>query len=143
MLTRRTMLAAGAATLLAPSMARAAAPKWFSEALVIDGLSGFYDPYAPKGQTRLTDRFKAEMRQTGTTAIRITLLPVGNVPDAWEQANASADDLERSFAANPDFLVKVEKAADIVAAKKDGKFGLVLGTQDTACSAPILTGSPS
>ena len=132
MLARRTMLGASAAALLMPRFLRAATTGWFRQAIVIDGLSGLEDPYAPPGQTRLSDRFKSELRQTGTTAIRTTLLPVGNDPLAWEHVNESADQLDALFAANPDFLLKIEKAADIEAAKKSGRFGIICGTQDTS-----------
>ncbi|WP_374387303.1 dipeptidase [Sandaracinobacter sp.] len=130
MLTRRTLLAAGAATLAAPALAKP--PRWFDGALVIDGLSGLGDPYAPEEQTRLSDRAKAELRQSGVTALRTTLVPVGNQPDVWDEVNRFMDNHDSLFAANPDFLVKVKTAADIEAARKAGKLGVIYGTQDTA-----------
>lgn len=136
MLTRRTILegglAAGAAAMLMPSIARAATPRWFSNAIMIDGLSGLSDPYAPDGQTRLSDRAIAELRKTGVTALRTTLVPVGNQPDIWEKVQDFLRDHDSVFAANPDVLMKIEKAADIEAAKKAGKLGILYGTQDTA-----------
>ena len=125
-------MAAGAATMLTPSMLRAATPKWFANAIVIDGLSGLGDPYAPETQTRLSDRAMKELRQTGLTALRTTLVPVGNQPDVWERVNDFMDSMDSVFAANPDFLIKVKTAADIEAAKKAGKLGILYGTQDTA-----------
>lgn len=132
MLTRRTMLAAGAAAMAMPSMLRAAAPRWFGNAIMIDGLSGLSDPYAPETQTRLSDRAMAELRKSGVTAMRTTLVPVGNQTDVWEKVQEFLRDHDSVFAANPDFLVKIEKAADIEAAKKAGKLGIIYGTQDTA-----------
>lgn len=126
------MLAAGAATMMAPAMLRAATPKWFANAIVIDGLSGLGDPYAPEEQTRLSDRAMAELRKTGVTTLRTTLVPVGNQPDVWERVNDFMDSMDGVFNANPDFLVKVLKASDIEAAKKAGKLGIIYGTQDTA-----------
>jgi membrane dipeptidase len=130
------MLAAGAATLAMPSAARAAGlsagPKWFASATVIDGLSGLSDPYAPDGQTRLSPRAIDELRKTGITALRTTLVPVGNQPDVWDKVQEFLRDHDSVFAANPDVLIKVEKAADIEAAKKTGRLGIIYGTQDTA-----------
>lgn len=134
MLTRRTLLAAGVAApvaaLAAPAFAKP--PRWFSSALVIDGLSGLGDPYTPEDQTRLSDRLIAELRQTGVSTLRTTLVPVGNQPDIWDAVNKFMDDHDALFAANPDVLVKIKTAADIEAAKKAGKLGIIYGTQDTA-----------
>ena len=131
-LTRRTILAAGAGALLAPSLARAGGSGWLGDAIVIDGLSNLSDPYAPEAQTRLSDRVKAELRKSGITALRITVGPVGNQPDMWEQVNGFMDQMDAAFAANPDFLLKVEKAADIETAKKTGRVGVIYGTQDSS-----------
>ncbi len=125
-------LATGAAAMAMPSMVRAATPKWFSNAIVIDGLSGLYDPYAPEEQTRLSDRAIKELRQTGVTTLRTTLVPVGNQPDVWERVTDFMDNMDSVFNANPDFLIKVKTAADIEAAKKSGKLGIIYGTQDTS-----------
>ena len=85
---RRTMLAGGLATLaVAPALAKRAASTndWYRNALVIDGLGSVNDPYDSGHQLRLTERAWAEMRMTGITAVRDTLLPVGNHADNWEQ----------------------------------------------------------
>lgn len=136
----RAMLAAGTGALLAPSLVRAAGTGWFRDAMVIDGLSALSDPYAPEDQTRLSDRVKAELRKSGITAMRITVGPVGNQPDMWEQVNSFIDQMDAAFAANPDFLLKIEKAADIEAAQKSGRVGLIYGTQIHPWSAPTSTG---
>ena len=137
---RRTFFTgAAAATLAAPALARKAArPSWYGQAIVIDGLGGISDPYGKDGELRLTDRAWAEMRMTGITAVRDTLLPVGNYADGWEQFSKNLDDYHNQLAANPDRLVLVEKAADIPAAKAAGKLGIILGTQDTAMVGPAL-----
>jgi membrane dipeptidase len=132
MLTRRALLQSAAALAAVPAAARAAAPGWFRDAIVIDGLSGLEDPYAPESQTRLSDRVKAELRQTGTTAIRTTLVPVGNQPDVWERILDNLRELDGVMAANPDFLLLVKTAADIRAAKASGRLGVIYGTQDTS-----------
>jgi membrane dipeptidase len=139
---RRTVVVSGAAAAVlaaAPAIARGkGAPEWYSKSIVIDGLGGIIDPYAKEGELRLTDRAWAEMRQTGLTAVRDTLLPVGNHADAWEQFQKGLADYHNQLLANPDRLVLVEKAADIPAAKAAGKLGIILGTQDTAMVGPAL-----
>lgn len=125
-----------AATLFSSSVARAAAtagtPGWYKSAIVIDGLSGLSDPYAPEGQTRLSDQARAELRSTGTTAIYCTVAPVGNGPDVWDGTLSMIKEYDAAIAANPDFLAPIRSAADIRAAKATGKLGLIYGTQDTS-----------
>ncbi len=140
-LDRRTMVA-GTAALLAsgPALARSAAKaaSWYRDAIVIDGLGGITDPYGPDKELRLTDRAWAESRLTGITAVRDTLLPVGNYADSWEQFQKNLADYRNQLLANPERLLLVEKAADILTAKRDGKLGIILGTQDSAMVGPAL-----
>jgi membrane dipeptidase len=75
---------------------------------------------------------------TGLTAVRDTLLPVGNYVDSWEQFQKNLADYHNSLLANPDRLRLIEKASDILACKSDGKLGIILGTQDTAMVGPRL-----
>jgi membrane dipeptidase len=137
---RRTVLAGIAASSLAgPAIAKKPAmPSWFSNAIVIDGLGGINDPYGAEDDLRLSDRAWAEMRMTGVTAFRDTIVPVGNLVDAWEQFGKTLDDYHDYFRANPDRLTLIGKAADIQAAKSMGKLGIILGTQDTAMVGPEL-----
>jgi len=137
---RRTVLSGAAATILAgPAIANSAAmPVWYRNAIVIDGLGGVNDPYATGDELRLTGRAWAESRLTGLTAVRDTLLPVGNSADAWQQFQKNLVDYHNDLLGNPDRLMLVEKAADILACKRDGKLGLILGTQDTAMVGPSL-----
>lgn len=137
---RRTVLGGLATAALAgPSLARKAAlPSWYSSAIVIDGLGGINDPYGAEDDLRLSDRAWAEYRMTGLTAVRDTLLPVGNYADAWDQFQKQLADYHDYLRANPDRLRLVVKAADITASKSDGKLGIILGTQDTAMVGPKL-----
>ncbi len=136
------MLAGAAASvaLAGPSLARspARAPSWYDKAIVIDGLGGIRDPYAPDSQTRLSDRVWSEMKQTGVTAMNVTLHPVGNQPDAWPEYLKSLDVYDGIFAANPDRLRLIRTAADLKAAKSAGQIGLIYGTQDTAMVGATL-----
>ena len=134
MFTRRSMLAGSAALAAAPLMAKTAPKKaanWFDQAVVIDALGGLGDPYGVEGVSRLSDRAFNEMMATGVTMLRDTLMPVGNVPDPWGEYQKSIASSREIFAANPDRLVMIKSAADILAAKRDKKFGVLLGTQDT------------
>jgi membrane dipeptidase len=137
---RRSMLRGMAATALsAPALARkAASPSWYGRAIVIDGLGGISDPYGGDNELRLTDRAWTEMRATGITVVRDTLLPVGNHPDGWEQFNKNLEKYHKQLSANPDRLKLVERASDIIECKRDGKLGIILGTQDSSMIGPAL-----
>lgn len=140
-LDRRTVLAGAAAVFAAaPTLAQRAAKQagWYRNAIIVDGLGGISDPYAPDDQLRLSNRAWAEMRMTGITAVRDTLLPVGNHADGWEEFRTNLDHYHQLLLANPDRLKLVEKASDIPACKRDGKLGIILGTQDTAMVGPAL-----
>lgn len=138
---RRTMIEGAAAAVMfaGPALAKSArTPPWYRDAIVIDGLGGINDPYAPDGALRLSDRAWAESRLTGLTIVRDTLLPVGNRADAWTEFQKNLADYHNYLLANPDRLKLVESAAGIFAAKRDGRLGVILGTQDTAMVGPAL-----
>jgi membrane dipeptidase len=138
---RRTMIVGTAAALAAaPALARkpAAGPGWYDRAIVIDGLGGISDPYAPNEDLRLSDRAWAEMIATGVTLLRDTVMPVGNLTDAWGDYQKDVESKQNIINANPDRLVLVRTAADILKAKRERKFAVVLGTQDTSMVGPEL-----
>lgn len=70
--------------------------------------------------------------------VRDTLFPVGNVPDPWGDYQRSIDEKRDIIAANPDRLLLVRSAADILTAKGEKKFAVLLGTQDTSMVGPEL-----
>jgi membrane dipeptidase len=137
-LTRRGLIVGGGALAVAvrsaPAVPKSAAskPDWYKLAVIIDGLSSFSDPYAPEEQMRLSDRARAELRTTGTTAINVTVGGVGNDPDIWEQTLSNLKIFESAIAANADTLIRIDRASDILNAKASGQFGLIFGTQDTS-----------
>ncbi len=138
---RRTMLAGTAALLAAgPALAKraAAGPSWYDKAIIIDALGGIADPYAPNEQLRLSDRVWTEMIATGVTMLRDTVMPVGNFTDGWKTYQEDVAVKLNVINANPDRLVLVRTAADIVKAKRERKFGILLGTQDSAMVGPDL-----
>lgn len=141
LIDRRTMLAGTAAAFAAgPALAqrRAAAGNWFDQAIIIDGLSGSGDPYGEEGVTRLTDRTWAELAATGVTVVRTTVLPVGNVADPWADYQKAIDFEHALIAANPERMLLVRSAADILKAKRERKHGVVIGTQDSVMVGPVL-----
>ena len=140
---RRGLLAGVAALAAAPStIARAAyqgtSSGWYRDAIVIDGLGGLSDPYGTPDQLRLTDQAWAETRMTGITAVRDTLLPVGNHADGWAEFGRNLAHYHDQLRANADRLRLIERASDISACKRDGRLGIILGTQDTAMVGPAL-----
>ena len=138
---RRTLIAGGMATLVAgPALAQrhAMGGSWYDRAIIIDALGGTGDPYAPDGQTRWSERAWAETVGTGVTVVRDTVFPVGNSADPWDDYQKNIVDRKALFGANPDRLLLVRSAADILKAKAEKKFGVVLGTQDSCMVGPVL-----
>jgi membrane dipeptidase len=133
---RRTMMAgAAAAVVAAPALGRAKAvsgPGWYDKAIVIDALGGLGDPYGTDDATRLSDRAWSEMVGTGVTMLRDTVLPVGNTADPWGDYQKEMAVKQQILAANPDRLILIRTAADILKAKREKKFGILIGTQDSA-----------
>jgi membrane dipeptidase len=139
---RRSMLAAtAAAALVGPAAAKpreASGPAWYERAIIIDALGGLADPYAPDGQLRLSDRTWAEMTATGVTLLRDTVFPVGNVADPWGDYQKAVANAQNVLAANSDRLLLIRSAADILKAKRERKFGIIFGTQDSSMVGPEL-----
>jgi membrane dipeptidase len=136
---RRTMMAGSAAVLAsAPALAKSAKANWYDQAIIVDALGGVGDPYSPEEQLRLGERAWAEMVATGVTLLRDTVMPVGNLADPWAEYQKDIALKQNILNANPDRLVLVRSAADILKAKREKKFAVVLGTQDTSMVGPEL-----
>ena len=135
LIDRRTMMATGAAAIAAAPLAAkskaASRPAWYDHAIVIDALGGLNDPYGAEGVSRMSDRAFAETMATGVTVLRDTVFPVGNTADPWADYQKAIGDFKQYFAANPDRLLLVRSAADILKAKREKKFGVIIGTQDS------------
>lgn len=111
---------------------RTTARDWYDQAIIIDGVGGSTDPYAPDEQLRLSDRAWAETMATGVTAKRDTVLPVGNRGDLWSRYRTEIAYKHNLFHANPDRLLLVRSASDILRAKRELKLAMILGTQDSS-----------
>lgn len=133
-LARRSVLAAMISAPASAALAKAKVPttKPYRDMLVIDGLGGISDPYAPDGELKLSERAIAEMKASGVSAVNITILPVGNAPGGWEAMLEGIATFDQIIAANPQFLMPVRNLADFSLAKAKGKLGLYYGTQDTS-----------
>ena len=131
-LTRRsfvsgTTAAAIVIALRQPALAAEGNP--YRTAVVIDGLGGL-------GNSATSGPLSAEQVKdavdSGITCLHITLRPVGTTsPDqAFAQAVINIGQTESEIDAHPEAFTRVRTAADIVAAKKNGKLGLLYGFQD-------------
>jgi len=129
-----------AALVTGPSLAqrKSTGGSWYDRAIIIDALGGTADPYAPDGQIRWSDRAWAETGGTGVTVVRDTVFPVGNSADPWGDYQKEIAFRHSIFGANPDRLLLVRSAADILKAKAEKKFGVVIGTQDSCMVGPVL-----
>jgi membrane dipeptidase len=140
-ITRRTILASGAALAAMPLAAKAPkarAGNWYDRMIVIDGLGGIGNPGEPDDVTRISEANWRSYRETGVSAARVTVMPVGNFTDAWQQYRDSVELNQALLGANPDRFRKVVTSADIVAAKRAGQVAIILGTQDTSMIGPDL-----
>ena len=138
---RRTLLAGGMAALAsAPALAQRKPSRgnWYDSAIIIDALGGISDPYSPDDQLRLSDRAWSEMVGTGVTLLRDTVFPVGNVADPWGDYQKDITAKANILNANPDRLLQVRSAADILKAKREKKFAWLWGTQDSSMVSPDL-----
>jgi membrane dipeptidase len=138
---RRTLLVGGMATLAtAPALAqrKRSAGYWYDKAIIIDALGGLSDPYSPNEQLRLSERWWSETTATGVTLLRDTVFPVGNGADVWGDYQKDITSKQNILNANPDRLILIRSAADILKAKREKKFGWIWGTQDSCMVGPEL-----
>ncbi|HEY0681477.1 MAG TPA: membrane dipeptidase [Steroidobacter sp.] len=132
-LSRRALLiASGAAAMTLPMRwAQAASWKGYRDSIVIDGLGGPGSITAEPGQP-LTDAHLKDVRDSGLAAVLVTVGAVGTMTqdEAFKEAVRSMLDMDREIARHPDTFASVRKAADIAAAKKAKRTGLIYGVQD-------------
>jgi membrane dipeptidase len=144
LISRRRFVAAStsAAVLMASPLRRADAATWkgYEDAIVIDGLGGpgslTADEDAP-----LTDAHVHDVKASGLTTVHVTILPVGTTASdaAFAQAVRGILWFEREIDAHPDVFTRIRKAADIAAAKRARRTGLIYGFQDAVAFETDLT----
>jgi membrane dipeptidase len=132
-LSRRSLLlATGAAALALPMRwANAATWKGYSDAIVIDGLGGPGSLTMQPGE-KLGEAHLKDVRDSGLSAVLITLGPVGTTaPDAaFKDLVRGLIDVDRDVERHADTFARVRTVADITAAKKAKRTGLICGVQD-------------
>ncbi|WP_129776411.1 dipeptidase [Peristeroidobacter soli] len=132
-LSRRSLLlATGAAALTLPLRWANAAPwKGYNDAIVIDGLGGPGSLTMQPGE-KLSEAHLKDVRDSGLTAVLITLGPVGTTPPdaAFKDLVRGLIDVDRDIERHPDTFARIRTAADITAAKKAKRTGLIYGVQD-------------
>ncbi len=130
--SRRSFIAGGTAAAVSLALHRAAIADAnpYRDAIVIDGLGGLGNSEAEDGM--LADRFIEDARSSGITCLHVTILPVGTTPPdtAFTQVVGGIGEMEREIDRHPDLLCRIRTAADIAAAKKAGRLGLIYGFQD-------------
>jgi membrane dipeptidase len=130
-LSRRSALLGAAALTLPTSWAHAARWNAYRDTIVIDGLGGPGSITSEPGQP-LTDAHLKDVRDSGLTAVLVTIGTVGTMPSesAFSEAVRSMLDFDREIARHPDTFAGIRKVADIAAAKKAKRTGLIYGMQD-------------
>jgi membrane dipeptidase len=134
MIDRRGFLAAStlAGAALAMQSARAAendARALYQRATLIDALGGPGEPDA-KPDAPLSAKALADVRASGLTAVNLTVSGVGSYAKDYDTTVRNIARWNADIAAHPDVLLLVRKAADIAAAKRSARLGVIYGFQD-------------
>jgi membrane dipeptidase len=132
-LSRRSFVAGGTAAAIAFALHRpafAAGNAVYRDAIVINGLGGLGNSAAGDGP--LADNYIQDVRDSGLSCVHMTILPIGTTaPDAaFAQAVIGIGQAESEIDRHPDALCRIRTVADIAAAKKSGRTGLIYGFQD-------------
>jgi membrane dipeptidase len=139
MLNRRQLIGGAAGAAIVHELAWAAAEAGtvyprsrYDKAIVIDALGGLgeFDPDAPE-DAPLSARALSDARESGVTAINLTINDVGNGPNKFMAAVKNIAALEHELTLHPDALMKILRGRDIQAAKAGKRVGIVYGCQDT------------
>jgi membrane dipeptidase len=140
MLNRREMIGCAAAAALgqwARAVAGAGAGGDFARsqyerAVVIDALGGLgeVDPSLAE-DAPLTPKGLADVRESGVTAINLTINDVGNGPDKFMKTVTNIAQIEHELTLHPEFLMKILRGADIRSAQASRRLGVIYGCQDT------------
>jgi membrane dipeptidase len=138
MLTRRQLIGGATAAFVhnwsyALGDAGASYPRTrYDRAIVIDALGGLgeFDPDAA-ADAPLSARALADARESGVTALNLTINDVGNGPNKLAGAVKNIADMEHELSLHPDVLMKILRGADIQAAKSTRRLGMIYGCQDT------------
>ena len=134
-LSRRGVLAAGGLTAAAPLTARSEVRR----PLIVNALGGVEDPnlgLARQGGPADTDapdvdaRAIADAKASGLTAVNVTLGYVAGPQDPYDYTLKTIAEWDAILKAHPDSLLKVERAADILRGRDEGRIGIIYGFQN-------------
>jgi membrane dipeptidase len=137
MMDRRTFLAsvgaAGAAFSLSGILkAQAPGPRpGATRSIWIDAQGGINGFEERDGQFVVTERFRRAVSEGRMDAISTTLGEVGNGPDRFEAAVNRIAWWNRRIAENPSLLMRIERGADLAAARASRRLGVIYNFQDT------------
>lgn len=134
MLNRREILGCAAAAALArwsramsATAFRAAgefSKSQYPHAMVSDALGDVGDPALPE-DAPLTPRGLADARESGLTAINLTINDVGNGPNKFMTTVTNIAQAEHELTAHPEFLLKILRGADLQSAKATRRLGII------------------
>ena len=115
-----------------PSKALAAPQaRSYDDWIVIDALGGPGERVGAMGG-RLSEQAWADVRDSGITAVNLTVGTVGNGDGLFEASVRSVAEWQRTIAEHPRHLISVRTADDIRTAKATGRLGIIFGFQDGA-----------
>lgn len=130
-LSRRHLMALGAASALASPAAAASDP--LARKVVVNALGGLHDPNLPEPpRPVMTPRILADARASGTTAVNVTIGYVAGPQEPFQHSVAECAQWDRLIREHPKDLLKVLTAADIGRARAERKIGVILGFQNCA-----------
>jgi len=138
-LSRRGLLASGAAA-VAAAPTRATARRPSARPLIVNALGGLENPNLalarPPGAAADTSRPDvdaraiADAKASGLSAVNITLGYVAGPQDPYEYTIQTIGTWDRILRDHPADLIKVDRAADILRARDEGKVGIIYGFQN-------------
>ena len=120
-----------------PAFAAAADWKGFGKAIVIDALGGPGASPDDPADT-ISSEALAAIRQSGLTALNVTVSGVGSYTRDYDATIRNIAYWNAQIAAHPERLLLVRSAADIDAAKRSQRLGLIYGFQDATPLAEDL-----
>ena len=109
----------------------APAAQSYDDWIVIDALGGPGERVGAMGGT-LSGQALADARDSGITAVNLTVGTVGDGDGLFEASVRSVAEWQRRIAEHPDHLTAVRTADDIREAKATGRLGIIFGLQDAA-----------
>jgi membrane dipeptidase len=137
-MSRRGAIAVGAAAAASPAMAAARRDR--SRPLIVNALGGLENPNlalgrppAPPAATDRPDvdaRAIADAKASGVCAVNITLGYVSGPMDPFAYTIQTIGVWDRILRDHPADLIKVDRAADILRARDEGKVGVIYGFQN-------------